>query len=437
MSPSVSWRSARLSRAARGTLGRLSWGLADQAVSSLTNFAVGAVVAKCLGAAGFGVFTVAWVTYGVIINLSRGLATDPLVVRFSAAPEADWRVAVGRSTGSALAIGVVTGGLCVVGGLVVGGSVGSGFLALGLVLPALMLLDSWRFAFFAAGRGARAFANDLVWAAALVPALYLAAHYDTVFAFVFGWGAAGAVAAISGALQARITPDLRGVRGWLRQHRDLGTRYMIENVSNSGAAQIRMYGLGAIAGLSAVGTVRGAELLLGPFMAVLMGLSLVAVPQAAQVLKHAPHRLPRFCILLGGGQAGAALLWGSVLFFALPDSLGERVLGEVWRPASELIVPATIAVAAAGMCTGAATGLRALGASRLSLRAQLFQSVSYATCGLIGAVLGGALGSSCGVAGAMLCAAAIWWWHLRAGMRQLDVPPLDTPLVDHEEMRTP
>jgi len=43
--------------------------------------------------------------------------------------------------------------------------------ALGVVLPAMLLQDSWRFAFFAAGRGSRAFLNDVCWTIALVPAL--------------------------------------------------------------------------------------------------------------------------------------------------------------------------------------------------------------------------------------------------------------------------
>src|SRR5439155_4829421 len=67
----------------KATAGRLSWGLVDQAVSSLTNFAVGIYVARSLGVTAFGIFSVAWVTYGVVLNISRGLATDPLVVRFS------------------------------------------------------------------------------------------------------------------------------------------------------------------------------------------------------------------------------------------------------------------------------------------------------------------------------------------------------------------
>ena len=150
-------------------------------------------------------------------------------------------------------------------------------------------------------------------------------------------------------------------RGWLREQRDLGYRYLVENVSLSGASQLRAYGLGAIVGVGAVGAVRGAELLLGPFLAVLMGLSLVTVPEAARVLRQAPHQLGRFCLLLGGGQAAGALLWGTALLL-MPGRFGELVLGGVWHSASELIVPITLGVAGAGLGTGAAAGLRALGA---------------------------------------------------------------------------
>jgi hypothetical protein len=41
---------------------RLGWGIADQAVSSITNFALGIVVARSLGAADFGASSLAWVT---------------------------------------------------------------------------------------------------------------------------------------------------------------------------------------------------------------------------------------------------------------------------------------------------------------------------------------------------------------------------------------
>ncbi len=403
--------------ARRAVLGRLSWGLADQAASSMTNFAVGIYVARSLGLAAFGAFSLAWVTYGVVLNVSRGLATDPLMVRFSGVPAASWRTAVTRSSGTALGVGAALGAGCLAVGPAVGGRVGPAFVCLGVVLPALLVQDAWRFAFFAAGTGRKAFVNDLVCGVALVPAMLVAARLGTVAAFVLAWGASAAVAAVYGCFQSGIRPRPGGARAWLREHRDLGSRYLVENVSNSGASQLRAYGLGAIVGVSAVGVIRGAELLLGPFLALLMGLSLVTVAEAARVLRRAPHRLGRFCVLLGGGQAAAALLWGGALLL-MPDRLGELVLGGVWHSASALVVPVTLGVAGAGLGSGAAAGLRALGAARRSLRSQLFASACYVGGGLGGAAVAGTAGSAWGVAAATLCGSAVWWLQLRFALRE-------------------
>ncbi|WOX20460.1 hypothetical protein [Streptomyces solicathayae] len=401
----------------RAIAGRLSWGLADQAASSMSNFAVGIYVARSLGLTAFGVFSLAWVTYGVVLNVSRGLATDPLVVRFSGVPAASWRAAAAKSAGTALGVGAALGAVSLLVGLALGGRVGTAFVCLGVVLPGLLLQDAWRFAFFAAGAGRKAFVNDMVWCVALVPAMVVAARVGSVAAFLLAWGASAAVAAVYGCLQSGIRPRPTGARAWLREHRDLGSRYLVENVANSGASQLRAYGLGVIVGVGAVGVVRGAELLLGPFLAVLMGLSLVTVAEAARVLRRAPHRLGAFCLLLGGGQAVAALLWGGALLL-VPDPVGELVLGGVWGAASELVVPVTVGVAGAGLGTGAAAGLRALGAARRSLRSQLIASACYVVGGLGGAAVAGTVGSAWGVAAATVCGSAVWWLQLRSALRE-------------------
>jgi O-antigen/teichoic acid export membrane protein len=416
-------------RALRATALRLSWGLADQAVSSLTNFTVGIFVARSLGATAFGIFSLAWVTYGVVINISRGLATDPLVVRFSSVPTASWRAAVPQASGTALLIGIVTGAGSLLAGVVLSGPVGAAFVALGLVLPALLLQDSWRFAFFAVGQGHKAFTNDMVWAATLIPAMIVAAEGGSVFRFMLAWGLSAAVAAAYGCVQIGSLPRPAAARAWSHQHRDLGPRYLLENLSSSGAVQARMYGLGAIAGLAAVGTVRGAELLLGPFLAVLMGLSQVAVPEAVRVLRKSRRRLPLFCLLLGAAQAVTALGWGLALLFLLPDAIGQHILGSVWGPASTLILPAMLTVMNASFSTGADAGLRALGAARRSLRAQLLSAAAYATGGIAGAAVAGAVGSSWGVALATLVGAAVRWSQLRAGIRELAQPPVPSPTM--------
>ena len=71
-----SW-TAVLRRLRSHAVRRMGWGLADQVMSSLSNFAVSIYVVHVLGAVQFGAFSLAFVTYGFVLNASRGLATDP------------------------------------------------------------------------------------------------------------------------------------------------------------------------------------------------------------------------------------------------------------------------------------------------------------------------------------------------------------------------
>jgi O-antigen/teichoic acid export membrane protein/glycosyltransferase involved in cell wall biosynthesis len=415
----------------RPFVGRLSWGVADQALSSLTNFAVGIVVARSLGIRELGAFSIAFATYQVAVNASRGLATDPLVVRYSGTEVQLWRRAVGSSTGMATAVGLVAGACCVVAGLLLAGATGAALLALGVTLPGLLLQDSWRFAFFSAGRGGQAFANDLVWGLSLIPMLVaiVASGPPGVAWFILAWGGSATLAAVIGGMQARLLPRLFQARSWLRQHRDLASRYLAENLSISGAYQLRAYGLGAIAGLPAVGALRGAELMLGPFNVILMGIGMMAVPEAVGVLRRSVRELRSFCLLLGCGQAGAAAAWGAALLLLLPRGLGSRVLGPSWRPASELLVPVTLTLLSTGFSTGASAGLRALGAASRSLRAQVIGSAAYVTAGLLGATVAGAAGAAWGAAVATSIGAGVWWGQLHRGLRELGWP--DDVLATH------
>src|SRR5215472_10492 len=146
---------------------RLGWGLADQVMSSLTNFAVGIYVVHTLGAVQFGAFSLAYVTYGFALNASRGLATDPLMVRFSGTDLPTWRRAVANCTGDAAVVGLAVGACVLAVAAVLDGTARAAFMALGLTMPGLLLQDSWRYSFFALGRGSQAFLNDMVWALAL------------------------------------------------------------------------------------------------------------------------------------------------------------------------------------------------------------------------------------------------------------------------------
>jgi O-antigen/teichoic acid export membrane protein len=399
-------------------VGRLGWGVADQAVSSLSNFALGLFVARTFGASSFGAFTLAFVTYTVVINATRGLATDPLLVRNSGDVHRRWRRATSAATGTALVVGVTLGVVCIVVGLLLPNPVGPVFVALGVGLPGLALQDSWRFAFFARGRGSSAFINDLVWTVLLVLALVvLHSRGDGSAAACFlAFGGTATLAAVMGAVQASILPRPTRVGEWLRIHRQLSVRYLVENVSISGASTLRSFVLGAVAGLAAVGYVRASEILMGPFFVVLMGISQVAVPEASRVLRESPSHLKRFCFVLGGSQAAAALAWGLVLMTVLPLGPGPALLKELWPPTSQLLPAITLTVAAASFTTAAAAGLRAMGLSRRSLRAQLTASAAYVVAGSAGAILAGAVGASWGVTTALCFSALLWWHQLRSAL---------------------
>ena len=122
----------------------------------------------------------------------------------------------------------------------------------------------------------------------------------------------------------------------------------MEGTANSAAVQLRNYGIGFILGLAAVGYLQAANTLMGPFQVMLYGMGLVALPEAARILRRSPRHMPLFCGLLSVGLALLALAWGVALLVALPRGLGNWLLGPIWRPAYPLVLPTTLYFRRAG-----------------------------------------------------------------------------------------
>jgi O-antigen/teichoic acid export membrane protein len=388
-------------------------------MSSLTNFAVSIYVARALGATQFGAFSLAYVTYSVILTGSRGLATDPLMVRFSGTDLPTWRRAVAGCTGTAAVLGLATGACVLAAAAVLHGTAGRAFLALGLTLPGLLLQDSWRYAFFARGHGHHAFINDTVWALVLLPALLLVriTGHMNVFWFVLAWGAAANVAAAIAPLQARVVPNLAGATKWLSRHRDLGPRYLLENTGGNLSVTLRTFSVASILTLAAVGYMQAANTLMGPFVIILAGVSLITLPEAAKLMRRSPRHLPIFCAASSAVLSLLAGVWGAVLLVGLPRGLGQLMLGQLWRPTYPLVLPATLAMMASCLTSGALLGLHALGAARLSLRYVLRSATLGVIFAIVGALIGGTLGAMQFIAIASLISTLMSWWQFRYAMR--------------------
>ena len=396
---------------------RIGWGIADQALSSATNFLFLVVAAGAVGREAFGALGIAFAAYAMAIGLARALAGEPLTVRFSVASVTDTKRAADAALGTAAIVGVLAGVLVAVAGLAVGGVLGDALVPLAVVLPGLVLQDSWRFVFMAGGRPAVACTNDGIWLAAQVAAfLALAAAGGlSLAAIVLAWGVAANLAAIVAALQSGLRPDVGAARGWLHAHRDLWPRFTGEFVALTGSWQIALLGLGVVAGLDAVGALRAAQLLVGPLNVAFLAVPLVAVPESQRLWRGARGEPFQHGAVIAAALAALAIVWGAMVSL-LPSSLGHDLLGATWVDARALLPAVAAVMVGVGITLGALCALRVLAAARDSLLARMVSASLVIIAVLGGGALAGAAGAAWGWALASIIGAGVWWLRLRVAV---------------------
>ncbi len=391
-------------------LRRTGWAIADQAFSSLTNFALGVLVARTVDLAAFGAFSLAFAAYLVIVSVTRGYPMDPLAIRYAAAAPVDFRRATSAATGMVIVVGVVCGVVLLAVGAVSTGPFSEALLALGITLPGLLLQDAWRSTFFAGGRGRRAFLNDVAWAVVQFPALavVIASGSRSVFWPVLAWGGSATLAALLGVLQSSVVPRPWLSGSWWREHTDLGPRYIVEALVRVVSGQLQLYGVGLVAGLSAVGELRAGQLLFGPIQVVSFGVNMMAVPEGARTLAVSLARLRRASLVISAGLVATSTIWGLVVLL-IPAEFGRLVLRAAWDPARALAVPILLASLANMFMLGAGIGIRSLAAARRGLQTTTLTAILTVVFGVGGAAIGGASGSAWGLFLVAVIGAAAWW----------------------------
>ncbi|HEV2756060.1 MAG TPA: hypothetical protein VG318_09830 [Actinomycetota bacterium] len=407
----------------RGTR-RVAWGLSDQAVSSLTNFALGVVIARQVAPREFGAFSLAFSTYLIVLGVTRAVALEPLSVRFAQWVPEQRRLFVSRAVGTALAMGGVAGVATLLTAFAFDEPLRGVLVALALGLPLLMAQDAWRYVFVASGRPASALTNDAVWAAVLFPgfALISAAAGGSAAWYVGVWCLSAGVAAGVGVLQSATIPKVRGAPAWWRANKDLGTRYLGEFTLSSGASYVTAYFVAAAAGVAAAGALRGAQILLGPAALVHLGIGLLVVPELSRIYHgRSSEHLLRASSAVSGGLFAITATW-SVALVLIPAGVGRALLGESWTIAEPVMLPMGLGLAASGATMGASGGLRALAAADEGLRARLVVSIATVVAGTTGAVLGGAEGAAWGSSAALAAGTMVWWNAYLKALRRRPSP---------------
>jgi O-antigen/teichoic acid export membrane protein len=406
-------------RLMRKAIRKGGWGIADQAFSSLTNFALAILVARVSSVKAFGIFTLLFTTYTLALVGCRAVVAQPLAVRFSDRDHDRWAEAVRTGLGAAIALGAAVGVLCFAAATFFGGTTTQNLIVLGIAMPFLLLQDNWRFAFFTAGRGSQAFLNDLVWAAIMFPAVAIALYFgrNSIVDFLIIWSGSAVVAALIGCFQARLLPRPLETVTWWRHHKDLIPGLSGDFAATSGLNKTTTYLVATIAGLTATASLRGANILLGPVNVMFQGIPPVALPEAARLRSQSASVLQKSMIALSASLSATAVACGLGIL-ALPESVGRTLLHDTWEPARRVVFVLALALAASAANTGAIIGLRALGEANRLFRTRLIASSMIMVSVVIGATLGGAVGAAAGNAIGTTPATVLWWCQFNLALKR-------------------
>ncbi|GAA3614923.1 hypothetical protein GCM10022223_33970 [Kineosporia mesophila] len=414
---------------------RMLWTFGDQGLSSLSNFALAAVVANVVhsetpeGLKAFGSFGLALVTFSFLIGLGRSAIGDPYVVRYTGAAPATRNTAVSWATGAAVAFGLLSGLLCVAASLFMSGDMRMAMLALGLSMPGLMLQETWRHVFFAEGRPRAAALNDGVWTLlqfGLLAVLLTTPHSASIFLITATWGLSALVAALVGIAQTGVMPALSRAGAWYRETRDINLKMAMDFAFNQGATTLASYLITGIVGLQAMAAIRAAQNLLGPLNLLLAGISAFALPLLARTaLTTSRHTEPAIEPAIEPGNGGAGVLRHALaisavagagsglcllILLVMPSSVAESLLKGLWSAAHPVLLPMGLVTLAVSLVIGASLGLKALARADQMLRVTLVQAPLMLALSAAGAVWHGAAGAAWGFVAAQTFGLGLCWF---------------------------
>ncbi|MBZ9598208.1 MULTISPECIES: MATE family efflux transporter [Streptomyces] len=375
----------------------------DQAASSATNILVLVLAARLSSASAFADFSMVYVAFSVLLGLNMAYVGQSLVLEKGEGLAGACRSAAGFTAAASAAAGALLAAV----GLMLPGATGRAFLALGLVLPLVLLQDGLRYCFSALRAPERALAADALRLVCVVAALALQPEGASAGRLVLAWGLSALPALGLGLWLLR--PYVRGSRTDLRPYLrrgHLGQRFVVEFAVGNGSSQLAVLGLGVFATPLAVGALRGATTLFGPLNVLFNSANAFGPPVLGRL--GGRRATVRATAALGLVLAAVGAGWATALYL-LPDRLGRELLGDTWASASALLPATGAQYAVMGLGTCALLTLRVL-APKATLSLQVVFSLLSVGLLLGGYAVWGVAGAAWALAaGSALKALAAWW----------------------------
>ncbi|MBL8931961.1 MAG: hypothetical protein JNL54_17905 [Kineosporiaceae bacterium] len=423
-SPPGGSRYARLAR-------RASWNITDQVITALTNTLLFVVLARSVGLAQLDAFTNAFYVFTLVIGVGRALVGQVLSVRFSDVHGSAWR------TGLTQAFGFIVGLTVTISVVVaaVGGALwlvldrpgpGRALLALAAVLPALIMQDACRMAFFAQSLARNAAANDALWALiqfGAIAALIRLGHADAAW-LILAWGGGAAFCVVIALSQLRVVPDPRAAVAWGRRTWDLSRFFLTENLLTSGAFTGGFLLVGVLVGEGAVSAIRGAQVLVGPLETLSSAMFTFALPELSRRAWLGART--RWTIATGASAAMVAIaLTYTAGLWLMPDEVGRMIFRDNWDGPASVLLPVALGSVAARACLGPAVTIYAMGLARRTFRLMLVEAPLVLSLMLGGAVIDGVAGAAWGLMINQSLLVPLWFLTLWSVLRSPDAatPP--------------
>lgn len=311
---------------------RAATGIADQIISSGTNFATGFVAGRLLDATLFAQFVIALSAAYIALGVQRALVGDPLLAYSAGFEEPERRRMAADATATALWLGVLATGLGVAA-WATGWSLTRDMIWLAPWIPAVLVQDAGRYVYLAARRPDQALVLDVIWAlvqAATVLGVWLLARPGPgLLAAAWGFGAlAGALASL--AISRRV-PWRGSPRAWARESGHLSGWFTPTAILSQTQYQAVLFLVGGLLSADALGGLRGIQLvILQPVQTVMLAVTSLMVPHAARLyasgdrksLSSSTWRLGAVFLVLGLATVVLVPLRAQFLQLVLPKYVG-------------------------------------------------------------------------------------------------------------------
>lgn len=389
----------------------------DQGVTSIGNFVLSVAIASTSSAEAFGQFALLYSFYWFLTGLCRAIIGESALSETSEERRAHLTSA---PLYLALVVGVV--GACVA--VAVGLIFNTPLLAFGAItFPFLIAQDVSRYIAFGLSRSGVALLSDVVMLALQV-SIGLTGTLLLGFVGAESWTISWGVGALVGLIVSIVLLGLgrrpRGTFAWIVHHRRLSSSVGAEFFLNTGSQQLIVFLIPLFAGLSVLGSLKAAQVAVGPLNVLLTSLSLILLPLLFRAFKSGDLKRAQRSYAISVATIGAvALIYGLVLWL-LPGSVLSALFGASWAGA----MPAALIIVAQTFATGAAQVgsymLRAAGNAPRStiLRAAVLPAVLVLP--ILGAVLMGTEGAAWGLLISSAIAAVLWSVTVAVMMRRLN-----------------